>query len=318
MTTNEIRSAPQAVAIIVAVACGCLQALQARLNGTLSAHGHPTIMAALWSFGSGLAVLTALLLLRPAVRRGVAATLDGVRSGRLAWWQCIGGALGGLYVGAQTYSVPLIGVAIFTVSMIAGQTVAALAVDRLGISPSGKQAISLMRVAAALLAIVGVAVSAAGRTGGTSFSMLALVFAVLVGGSQALQQALNAHVNLVSKQTMATTWQNFVFGCIVLAAIAVGIAVGSSQAWQFPSGAPWWAWFGGIAGILFIAGAAWAVHAIGVLIFGLVAVAGQLGTAMLLDILDPSTRGEVGPGLVAGVLITLAAAVVAGVAAARR
>lgn len=166
-------------------------------------------------------------------------------------------------------------VAIFTVSMIAGQTVAALVVDRLGISPSGKQAISLMRVAAAVLAVVGVAVSATGRAGGASFSLLAVAFAILVGGSQALQQALNAHVNQVSRQTMTTTWQNFVFGCIVLAAIALGIAAGSSQSWNFPSGAPWWAWFGGIAGILFIAGAAWAVHAIGVLIFGLVAVAGQ-------------------------------------------
>ena len=105
---------------------------------------------------------------------------------------------------------------------------------------------------------------------------------------------------------------------IVLVLVVAGIEqFAHPVSWRFPSGAPWWAYFGGVLGVGFIAGAAWAVKEIGVLTFGLLTVAGQLGAALALDLLSAQTRGEVTGGLVAGVAITLAAAALAGYAAAR-
>lgn len=45
---------------------------------------------------------------------------------------------------------------------------------------------------------------------------------------------------------------------------------------------------------------------------------GQLVSAVLLDLLTPATRGQVGPQLLLGVGLTLLAALGAGVAAQRR
>ena len=305
------------IATLVAVVSGVGMSLQARMNGTLTGFGRPSLSAALWSFGSGLVLLSAALLASRRVRAGVRATGQALRSGRLRWWQTIGGVVGGLYVATQAATVPVLGVAIFSVAVIAGQTLSGLLVDRLGLSPSGTKPVSPARVGAALLTVVGVAVSASGRLSGGEVSIVPLLLALLVGAAMACQQAFNAHVNTVTRRVVATTWQNFAVGVGTLLVVAGIEQLAHPVSWRFPSGAPWWAYFGGVLGAGFIAGAAWAVKEIGVLTFGLLTVAGQLGAALALDLLSAQTRGEVTGGLVAGVAITLAAAVLAGYAAAR-
>lgn len=299
--------------------CGALLALQSRLNGTLSAHSGRAIIAALWSFGSGLVILTVCVLTMPRVRAAVRDIPRAIADGRLRWYQCLGGFAGGLLVAVQTYSVPIIGVAIFSVGALGGQTLAGLAVDRLGWGSGGRHPVSASRVGLALLGLVGVVVSASGRGGDTgNVAVLPVVLCLLVGGAVAVQQAINARVNQAVGQPLATTWQNFLLGTCILIVVALVSLLTQPGSWHLPSGAPWWAWLGAVCGIAFIAITAWAVHEIGVLIFGLVSVAGQLLTALGLDLLDPSVRPSVGPALVAGVGISLLAAVGVGVVSARR
>ena len=57
----------------------------------------------------------------------------------------------------------------------------------------------------------------------------------------------------------------------------------------------------------FIALAAWAVPRIGVLITALLAVAGQLTSALILDLVLPTEGSTVSPGLVAGLLLAFLA-----------
>ena len=310
----EVQHGP---ALVGAVLGGVLTSAQGRMNGELSrAMGQP-IEAALWSFGSGLAVLTCLLAF-PRVRAGLGRVRAGVRDGRLRWSQCIGGLAGGLFVACQTFAVPLVGVALFTVASIAGQTGNALAVDRLGIGPGGRKPVHLDRVGAALLAIVGVAVAVSGRLGGAEFSLLPIVLAVLVGGGVAIQQGTNARVNIESRHVLSTTFLNFLTGTTLLVVIALGeLAAGTFHPVALPA-APWWAWFGGVAGIGFIAISAWGVRHLGVLVFGLALLTGQLGSALALDLLDPRTRDAVGPAMWLGVAITFVAAALAGWAARAR
>ena len=287
------------------------------MNGVISTHSGRPIEAAVWSFGSGLVVLTLMVLLAPRIRRALAQIPKALRDNRLRWWQCIGGASGGLLVAVQSWSVPLVGVAIFSIGVVGGQTLSALVVDRAGLGPSGVQHITPARVAAAVLAVVGVVVSATAHGGGHDVSFGPAAAAFGVGLLLAAQQAVNGRVNQVAGHTMATTWQNFFVGSIVLLAIAGVQALTSAGSWALPSGAPWWAWFGGLLGIGVIGIMAWAVGEIGVLVFGLVSVAGQLLAALVLDLLDVSTRDDVGVQLLLGLLITLVAAAGAGWAAAR-
>ncbi|KNX39451.1 hypothetical protein VV01_13050 [Luteipulveratus halotolerans] len=300
-----------------AATSGSLLSVQSRMNGVISEHSGRPVEAALWSFGSGLVVLTLMVLLVPRIRRALAEIPKALRDNRLRWWQCIGGASGGLLVAVQSWSVPLVGVAIFSIGVVGGQTLSALVVDRAGLGPGGVQHITVARVAAAALAVIGVVVSATAHSGGQDVSFAPAAAAFGVGLLLAAQQAVNGRVNKVVGHTMATTWQNFFVGVVVLVLVAAVQAIVSEGPWTLPTGAPWWAWFGGLLGIGVIGIMAWAVGEIGVLVFGLVSVAGQLLAALVLDLIDASARDDVGVQLVLGLLITLVAAAGAGWAASR-
>jgi transporter family-2 protein len=283
------------------------------MNGELSARWHVPLEAAGWSFGSGFLVLCVLLALLPRLRRGMGTLVVAFRSREIRWWQCVGGMLGALLVAVQTYAVPLVGVAVFTVAVVAGQTSSGLAVDRAGLSPSGRVPVNRLRLLAAGLAVVGALVASAARGGHSAVLWLPALLAVGVGATSAVQAAINGHVNLRTGFPLSTTWLNFGMGVIMLAAVTLvhALVTRGSAPWTLTA-APWWAWFGGVCGIGAVAVQAATVRRLGVLILAIATLTGQLGAALVLDIASPATRGDVGPQLVAGVLITFAGAAVAG------
>lgn len=301
------------LAVVAALLGGSLTSVQSRLNGQLSVSWSSALDAALWSFGSGLVLLTVLLLAIPRVRAALREVLAALAAGRLRWWQCIGGFGGAAFVAVQTYAVPLAGVAIFTIAVVGGQTGNSLLVDRLGLGPAGRRPVTPGRVAAAVVAVVGVAVAVSARGGGAGHGvLLAATLAVVVGACTTVQQATNGQVNRVTDSTVATTWLNFATGSCFLVALALVHLAAGTLAPPSTLAAPWWAWFGGLLGMVFIAMAAVVVRHLGMLVFTLVMLTGQLSAAVGIDLLSPRTRGDIGAQVVAGVLITLVAAYAAG------
>lgn len=75
------------------------------------------------------------------------------------------GLLGAYAVFGQGVTVDILGVAIFSVTFIAGQMVASVLLDTFGWSPAGKQQLKPLRFAGALLAIVGVVLALSPRLG---------------------------------------------------------------------------------------------------------------------------------------------------------
>jgi transporter family-2 protein len=304
---------------VLTLVSGAFLAVQARMNGELAvAFGHG-LDAAIWSFGSGLLVLCVLLALSPSMRAGFGSVREALRNRSLRWWQCIGGTVGGLYVFTQAYAVPLAGVALFTIAVVGAQTISAVGVDRFGIGPAGPVAVTWPRVAAALLAVVGVVISVGDRVRGTSGAVVVpVVLAALAGAAMTVQQGINGRVTVAAAQPLTTTWLNFAFGSAVLWLIAIPASRGSAFGAPESLTVPWWAWFGGVLGVGIIAVGAVSVRHLGVLLVSLLMLAGQLLAAVLLDLLDASTRGHITPVAILGLLVTLAAAVLAGLAATRR
>lgn len=304
---------------VVTLVSGAFLAVQARMNGELATVFGHGLDAAVWSFGSGLIVLTAMLALSPSMRHGFRSLRDALRERRLRWWQCVGGVIGGLYVFTQACAVPLAGVALFTIAAVGAQTLSAVGVDRFGVGPAGKVAVSWPRVVAALLAVVGVVISVGDRVRGTSAAVvLPVVLAALVGAAMTVQQGINGRVTVAAAQPLTTTWLNFATGSVILGLIAVPASSGRAFGVPVSLAAPWWAWFGGLLGIGIIAVNALSVRHLGVLLVSLLMLAGQLLAAVFLDALDVSTRSHITPVALLGLLVTLAAAVTAGVAASRR
>lgn len=287
-----------------AFAVGALTALQSRVNGELASVTQSGLQAAIVSFGTGWVLLTVILIASPRVRRGLGSVREALRSGALRWWQVVGGLLGGFFVAVQSATVPLIGVAVFTVAVVAGQVSNSIVVDRLGLGPAGRQAVTPTRIVSAVLAVTAVAVAVSDRlVGGVEGSTLAVAAALIAGLAIAVQQAINGRVGAAARNAWTAAWVNFTLGTLMLGA-ALGIAWGLTEydPGALPPG-PWWLYVGGTIGVLFIAAAAWVVQRLGVLLFALLTITGQLTGALLLDWFAPADGVTFHATLIVGVLL---------------
>lgn len=293
------------VGLLGAVLVGVLVALQARVNGELGARIGDGVAAALISFGTGLVLLCTVVALVPRLRAGLRAVPDALRSGRLVWWQCAGGACGALLIACQGLTVATIGVAVFTVAVVAGQLLGSLWVDRAGIGPAGSTPVTATRMGAVAIAIGAVAIVGSGSFGVGSWWLA--VLPAVAGVGLAWQQAVNGRVATVGGP-VAASWVNFAVGTAVLVAVAAAVVLVRGLPGPLP-GEPW-LYVGGVQGVVLIAVAALVVRWIGVLLLGLASVAGQLGAALVLDTVVPSGP-SVTPAAVVACGLTLAAALLA-------
>jgi len=288
---------------LLAVLVGALTAIQSRLNGQLSKDIHNGLAAAIISFGSGWIVLFILCFGIKVERQGLRNIWKAVNSGRLKRWEVIGGMGGGFFVATQSITVPKLGVAIFTIATVGGQTVASLLVDKLGIGPAGKKQVTIPRIFAAVMTLFAVTIAVFPDLSHATFSAIAVAMTLVVGVVISFQQALNGRVNVVATRPLATAFLNFLMGTFVLAiALAINLGNGGSIG-HLPTTA--WLYLGGPIGVIFIATSAYVVKHMGILNFVLTSVTGQLIGALALDWLAPAAHTKVSSYLVTGVIMTL-------------
>lgn len=309
-SSRQSRALSPAVALGGAVLVGVLTALQARINGQLGLRLGDGFVAAAISFSSGFVVLVALSAILPAGRRGFGRLRAGIRDRTIPWWMLAGGLAGAFTVATQGLAVAVIGVSLFTVGVVAGQTVSGLVLDRAGYGPAGVVAITVPRLIGGLLALVAVGVSLQSDVL-QRVQWWMLVMPVIAGAGIAWQQATNGRLRQRVGTPLTATLVNFFGGTVVLViAAAVHVALVGA-----PAAVPTepWLYLGGVIGVTYIfMSAALVVHT-GVLLLGLGTVAGQLVTAFALDALWPAAAS---PGwttellmvIVAGAGVVIAAA----------
>lgn len=298
---------------LLAAISGILIALQARANGELSHRLDNAPQAALVSFSSGLFFVALYALFSPAVKAGIARLRTAVRNGDIPRWRLLAGALGGSFVAIQTSVVPLIGVAVYSVASLAGQTATSLIVDRIGLTGGGPKLISPRRVGAALITVFAVFVSVLDKIEAHSFSFIAVLLAVVAGALVGVQRALNGQINEHSGQSYTTSLLNFITGTSFLVIfIVILILLGQIELQPLPNG-PWWIYTGGVIGVIYIASTSLIVQHLGVLTFTLFSVGGQLFGSLLLDLYAPSEGVSVSWYLVTGIAMTYIGVVVGGV-----
>lgn len=287
--------------LAVAGFSGVLIAVQSRANGELAHRLGSGPEASLISFGSGFLVLMVAALLSARMRAGLQAIRAAVRSGNLPRWQTLAGTGGAVFVLIQAHAVPLIGVAVFSVGMIAGQSSASLLVDRLGLRSGVRHHITPRRVLTAAVTIAAVLVSVSDRI--DSGAGWLTLLAVLSGAIVAVQRALNAHITDHSHHGYATTWLNFASGTALLAIVGA-FSFGDFTAPPL-AGPDLWMYTGGTIGVVYIAIASVVVQRIGVLMFTATGVGGQLVGSLLLDIAAPTAGVSISGNLYAGIGLSM-------------
>jgi transporter family-2 protein len=298
---------------LLAALSGVMIALQARAHGELSHRLDNGLQAALVSFGSGLIIIAIVAIFNPSIKQGVRTLSKAVKERNLPSWTLFAGMLGGSFVAVQTQIVPLIGVAIYSVASIAGQSAISLVVDRIGLTGGGKKHITPRRVTAAFVTVFAVFISVADRLDGRDLSIAAVILGVVAGAIVGIQRALNGQINEHSQQSFTTSLLNFAMGTTFLTVLLlIAIVLGETELSPLPAG-PWWIYTGGVIGVIYIAFTSTIVQHLGVLTFTLFSVGGQLVGSLVIDLVSPTEGVSVSAYLVTGIVMTYAGVVAGGV-----
>ena len=298
---------------IIAFLTATLIAFQARVNGELS-HllGNP-IQAATVSFGSGLIVISVIALFNRHMRQGLIGIKKGIAEGGLKRWNLFAGMLGGIFVAIQTNTVTIIGVAVYSVASISGQTASSLIVDALGLAGGERKTITFRRIFASLITVLAVLVSVWDRIDANDLSLVPVALAGFAGAIVGIQRALNGKINIYSGQHWTTSLLNFIMGTTFLLLLTALLIPADRYELQPLPSTPWWIYTGGVLGVIYIAYSASIVQQLGVLASTLLSVGGNLFGALLIDWLFPSAGVKVSIWLVSGICLSFLGVIVGGV-----
>jgi len=302
---------------ILAAISGVLIALQSRANGELSRQLDSGAQAALISFSSGLIVVALVTVFNPKIRFGLKCLKTALANREIPRWRLFAGMLGGSFVAVQSHVVPIIGVALFSVASIAGQTATSLIVDRIGLTGGGPKPISTRRVTAAFVTVFAVLVSVLDKLESVNFSILSVLLALFGGAFVGIQRALNGQINEFTKQSYATSLLNFVMGTIFLIFFLIFLMIAKGEHLVALPKGPWWIYTGGVIGVIYIASTSLIVQHLGVLTFTLFSVGGQLVASLFIDFFSPSEGVSVSWYLVSGIAMTYLGVLVGGARQAR-
>lgn len=314
MTTNSgLQVKVKFSHIVITFIASIIITAQSSINSKLNTFTENALITALINFTTGLLILALMMIFSRAIRQGFTSIPRLVREGKLKRWQLFGGLSGAFFVASQSSLVQVIGVAIFTVAAVAGQTTAALLVDKSGIGPAGKQPVTVARIGAAILGISGVLVSVLGQSSEGKFAIGAVLVSFAAGGLVATQPALNGQIANQTGQPAAATLVNFIVGFTTLIIVYAVKQQISPQGFTVPP-MPWEnpvIWLGGPFGVMFVLTAAFMAKTLGVFLFTLTSVVGQLSGAILMEVLFPTAATNITWQLLLGISITGAAVILA-------
>ena len=136
-----------ALAVLLTAVAGGLIALQAPINAGLG-KATGSLPAALISFVVGTIALAAIVVVSGKAG-GVGSTFD------VSWYYLVGGLLGAVYVANALVAVTAIGAGGVAALTVAGQLIASVAIDRLGLFGLDQVALTPERVVGVILLLAG-------------------------------------------------------------------------------------------------------------------------------------------------------------------
>ncbi len=309
-TSSAPSRARTVILLVVALVCGAGVALQSRINGQLGGELGDGSLAAVISFGSGLIITVIALAVSRRGRDGLGTVVREIRARQMPWYFVLGGLGGGLLVLSQGTTVGVIGVALFTVAAVSGQTISGLIIDARGIGTVAPKRVTVWRLVGSVVALVAVVISVGPEVQHNS-PLWMLLMPFVAGLLLGWQQAFNGQVKTLANSAITATFINFVGGTallIVAAGINIGV-VGWPKA--FPTNPL--LYLGGLFGVLFIAGFAIVIPVIGVLLQSLAAVSGQLVMSLILAVVAPTSAATLAATTIVGTVLALGGVAIASV-----
>jgi len=139
------------LSILLALAAGVGISFQVGANARLTHFVGSPVRAALLQFAVGIVLLGILSLL--VFRAWPTAS----RLAHGPWWMWVGGLLGASYILVSNVASPRLGAGAFVAFVVAGQTVAALVIDRFGWVGFAERSLTPGRIVGVVLLVAGAA-----------------------------------------------------------------------------------------------------------------------------------------------------------------
>lgn len=140
-------------------------------------------------------------------------------------------------------------------------------------------------------------------------ALISMIAIVLAGGATALQAPTNARLMAAVGSPVNAAFISFAVGTAALGVLALMFQ--SRPDWAAARGLPWYAWIGGLYGVIFVVAATWGVPRLGVALTITLMVAGQLLISLILDHFGAfgAPRQPINWGRIGGVALVIAGVV---------
>lgn len=274
--------------IVIAIVIGAALPVETAINSRLQKSIRSSYYASFISFFTGT-ILLALLLLLSHDSLFISKTFIS----NSPWWIWLGGIFAVVYITGNILLFPRLG-AIQTVLMpIVGEILMGLLIDNFGLFSSQVYAINLWRVFGGFLVLIGIvcAVLLPHQVPKNQLSpehsphknLPWQIMGIIFGGFQACQTAVNGHLGYLLHSPIKGAYLSFVIGAIFLLVVVLLQRHTLALPKNIVHEIPWWVWFGGFIGALFVLGSVYLVPIIGTGLTVIIVLFGQVIGGLVID-----------------------------------
>ena len=274
--------------LLITLAMGLLMPFQTAANSRLRGVVGPAYVSTLVSFS-----VSTLALLLVSLVAGIPILPTSTMLAQAPWWSWFVGIIAVVTITIAIHLFKEIGQLQALIIPMFSQLIFSLTIDHFGWFGAKVIPLGMNRVIGALLLIVGVALvvvlprlktaqQTAGASTGSRQTFWQLI-AVLSGCLSASVTGAYAQLSsIVGNPVQATTVAFFV---ATMALLLFCTCLGKTQlvGKAFNRNYPWWMWTGGLCGAVIVFGNAWLVPKVGVGVFSMALLVGQLALSMLME-----------------------------------
>lgn len=260
---------------------GVMTPIQTAANSRLRQSVTSPFVASLVSFTIGTLYLTIATVMQA---NSFAIGVEALNN--LPWWAWLGGVCGLYGLTVNIIIFPKLGSVQTALMPMLGQMSMGMLIDHFGWFRSTVYPLTLFRVAALAVILIGVCMVVMKKDGqGRKKNLLPWQIVGISGGMIfAMQPPMNSLLSAEFSSAISAAFISFLSATVVLFAVALVRKADRSHLPQiFSVNRPWWSWLGGIIGGTFVTGFAFFASKVGIGLLLITSICGLLTCSLVID-----------------------------------
>ena len=273
--------------LLITLAIGLLMPFQTAANSRLRGAVGPAYVSTLVSFS-----VSTLALLLVSLLAGIPILPTNAMLAEAPWWSWFVGIVAVVTITIAIHLFKEIGQLQALIIPMFSQLIFSLLIDHFGWFGAKVIPLGTNRIIGALLLIIGVTLvvvvprlnaQKAANTGSGSRQAFWQLMAIVSGCLSASITGAYAQLSAIVGNPVQATTVAFFVATMALLLFCTGMGKTQLVSKAFSRDYPWWMWTGGLCGAIIVLGNAWLVAHVGVGVFLMALLVGQLALSMLME-----------------------------------